>query len=252
MRSIWRRLSRLKFSVGPLLLFLMFLLATVMPISICKCIDRKQKGQTGRCPWISIVTKWVIKGHRSQQLEQICNATTPGEYACNEMDMHANMGCAGSNWRVMELTGIECQVTPFLDKYDPVDDVPIARCVMVWTNKMNGNDYLLVTDQLLFFGTSLQHSLINPNQLQAYGIDMHDNPFDTENVPSIECDEVFIPFETDGTVIHFESRVPTDNDMRHLPVIILTADEWDPTSENIYPHKRTMLAVHSLTTGTML
>ena len=35
---------------------------------------------------------------------------SPGHYAQNEMDTHADMACPGSNWRVMELTGIECEV----------------------------------------------------------------------------------------------------------------------------------------------
>ena len=170
------------------------------------------------------------------------------------MDTHADMACAGSNWWVMELMGIECKVSPFLDSYKPMNNVPVARCGMVWTDKTLGQDYLLVADQMLFFGTTLQHSLINPNQVRAYGIDVNDNPFNTDTPLGIDCNEVFIPLDTRGMVVHFESWVPMDDELKHLPVILLMADEWDPSDEMMYPHKQTreymeMHMVWSLTSG---
>ena len=125
---------------------------------------------------------------------------------------------------------------------------------MVWTDKTLGQDYLLVADQMLFFGATLQHSLINPNQVRAYGINVNDNPFNTDTPFGIDSDEAFIPFDTCGTVVHFESQVPMDDELKHLPVILLTANEWDPSDEMMYPHKRTreymeMHMVRSLTSG---
>ena len=116
------------------------------------------------------------------------------------MDTHADMACAGLNWQVMEQMGIKCKVSPFLDSYKLTNNVPVARCGMVWTDKALGQDYLLVTDQKLFFGTALQHSLINPNQVRAYGIDVNDNPFDTDVPFGIDCNEVFIPLNAHGMV----------------------------------------------------
>ena len=170
------------------------------------------------------------------------------------MDTHADMACAGLNWQVMELTGIECEVSPFLDSYKPTNNVPVTRCGTVWTNKALGQDYLLVADQMLFFGATLQHLLINPNQVRAYGIDVNDNPFNTDTPFSIDCDEAFIPFDACGMVVHFESRVPTDDELKHLPVILLMANEWDPSDEMMYLHKQTreymeMRTVRLLTSG---
>ena len=37
------------------------------------------------------------------------------------------------NWNPMLYTGEHCEVSPFLSTYDPVQEVPIARCCTVWT-----------------------------------------------------------------------------------------------------------------------
>lgn len=45
---------------------------------------------------------------------------------------------------------------------------------------------------------------------------MFDNPFNAEHF-GIDADDVFIPFDTTGSIIvHFESRVPTDWEEKHL------------------------------------
>jgi hypothetical protein len=40
-------------------------------------------------------------------------------------------------------------VTPFLDLYEPVKEVMVARCGTVWTSPNTGHEYLLVSDQML-------------------------------------------------------------------------------------------------------
>jgi hypothetical protein len=35
-------------------------------------------------------------------------------------------------------------VTPFLDSYEPVKEVMVARCGTVWTSPNTGREYLLV------------------------------------------------------------------------------------------------------------
>ena len=58
-----------------------------------------------------------------------------------------------------------CEVSPFLDECDPVKEIPVARCATVYTSHESGEEFLLVGDQMLWFGESLPHSLINPNQI---------------------------------------------------------------------------------------
>jgi hypothetical protein len=83
---------------------------------------------------------------------------------------------------------------------------------------------------MLWFGTQLQHSWINPNQVHSSGLKVHDNPFATSAPFGIELsgNGVFIPFDTMGTIMHFESHVPNDWEKVHLPILPLFPDRWDP------------------------
>ena len=82
---------------------------------------------------------------------------------------------------------------------------------------------------MLWFGTSLTHSLINPNQMRANHIEVFDDPYQKNSSFGIETEQDFIPFDTTGTIVHFESRTPSDWEKTHLPIIVLTANHWDPS-----------------------
>jgi hypothetical protein len=109
----------------------------------------------------------------------IKNNTMAGHIARNELDTHADTCCAGANWSLMELTGEACDVNPFLDSYQPIQEISVTRCCTVAMNQEDSVKYLHVGDQILLFGTQLPHSLINPNQLRTYGININDDPFDS-------------------------------------------------------------------------
>jgi hypothetical protein len=104
------------------------------------------------------------------------------------------------------------------------------------------------------FGTELPNSLINPNQIQAYGIGVYDDPFDTSRTFGIDSDQAFIPFDTTGTVVHFESCVPTEWEKTHLPIILLTSEDWNPSQEvlrngDLSREFKEMRTIQSLTSG---
>jgi hypothetical protein len=40
----------------------------------------------------------------------------------------------------------------------------------------------------------------------------------------------FIPFNTTGTIVYFETHVPTDWETCNLPIIMLTGEDWDLVS----------------------
>jgi hypothetical protein len=107
---------------------------------------------------------------------------------------------------------------------------------------------------MLWFGENLKHSLINPNQIRANGIPVYDDPFDHSNAFGVASDTVFIPFDTTGTIVHFESRVPNDWEAKHLPVILLTGETWNPSDEVMRHGNRSkefmeMRTIRSLTSG---
>jgi hypothetical protein len=149
----------------------------VLPTILIKLVKRRKKPLKRRR--ISIVSKRHIGHLQSRSPYDVQNQTTPGHIAKNELDTHADTCCAGANWSPLELNGETCDVNPFLDSYSPVTGIPVARCCTVWTDLTTSQEYLLVGDQMLFFGTLLPNSLINPNQLRAYGLEVNDDPFDS-------------------------------------------------------------------------
>ena len=54
----------------------------------------------------------------------------------------------------------------------------------------------------------------------------------------IDAEEIFILFDTTGTVMNFESCVRTEWETTHLPVILIMADSWDPTIVDMSSGKR--------------
>jgi hypothetical protein len=120
-------------------------------------------------------------------------------------------------------------VKQFLDSYEPVNEAMVTRCGRVWTSPNTGDEYLLVGDQMLWFRSQMDYSLINPNQIHEYGISMYDNPF-SQSQFGINFNDDFIPFNTMGTIVYFESHVPMDWETHNLPIIMLTGEDWDPVN----------------------
>ena len=183
----------------------------------------------GRNRGVHVISKRSVKESNRSYGEAVPHDTVAGTIGRNEMDTHADTCCAGANWVLLDSTNEICEVTPFLDSYEPVKEVMVARCGTVWTSPDTGREYLLVGDQMLWFGNQMDHSLINPNQIREYGLPVYDDPFSKSQF-GIDGNETFIPFNTTGTIVYFETRRPTDWETRNLPIIMLTGEEWDPVN----------------------
>ena len=146
----------------------------------------------------------------------------------NEIDNHADTICAGPNWKLLELSGEYCNVSPVSAEYQPKQNVPIAKCATTYTCPTTGNSVVLVADQVLWFGNELHCSLINPHQIWSHGYGVCDDPWDPHRSLGIDLESVFIPLLTSGPNLVFESRVPTDWELSNLPIIQLTAPIWNP------------------------
>ena len=145
------------------------------------------------------------------------------------MDSHADTAVCGSNFVVLDYTSQVCDVTPYNSK-DVEADVPIATCATAWDDS-SGTTYILKVHQALYMGDrGMDHSLLNPNQLRAHGVEVQDNPFEP-----VQChidtgfDDVKIPMSTKGTVIYVNTRTPTEMELCECPHITLTSSKtWDP------------------------
>ena len=79
-------------------------------------------------------------------------------------------------------------------------------------------------------GDTLPHSLINLNQLRAYGTLIQDNLFSRDPL-AIEPpnNDITIPLSTLGTIIYADTCAPTQEELATLPHVVLSADSpWDP------------------------
>ena len=160
--------------------------------------------------------------------------TTPGTIGSCEIDNHADTCCLGSNFIPLYFTGETCDVTPYSDEYEPAKDIPICTGATAYRNMETGAVTVLIVHQALWFGNKLKHSLINPNQIRANGFGLSDDPFDVTRHFGIEIEEgEVLPFEVDGTIIHFESFAPSNNDLMAYRQIELTSEStWDPSRMN--------------------
>ncbi len=92
----------------------------------------------------------------------------------------------------------------------------------------------MIINEGLYFGDKLEHSLLNPNQLQYSGVIVNDNPFDTAAPLSISTTELDIPLQISGTNIFLETSTPTQRELDTCTHIHLTCDtEWNPQTVNL-------------------
>ena len=87
-----------------------------------------------------------------------------------ELDSHADTCVLGANFIITSFTGRVCDVSPYSSSYKSIPDVPIASGATAWTNPETGETFILIIHEALWMSNHMPHSLINPNQLRAYGI----------------------------------------------------------------------------------
>jgi hypothetical protein len=164
--------------------------------------------------------------------------TTSTHNSTNEMDTHADTCCLGKNFIPLYYIGDVCNVHAYSDKLDAIKDVQIGAGATLWTDPSSGSSYILEIHQALMCTDSLEHSLLNPNQIRYDGQGLCDDPWDRHrSLGLVERNhQIFIPFQTRGTVIHFESHVPTTDELHTLPRFVFTEDTlWNPATVSLQP-----------------
>ena len=72
-----------------------------------------------------------------------------------------------------------------------------------------GTVYIIILDEVLLLGESMDHSLINPNHIRSFSIPVYDNLFDRTQEFLIDHKKLFIPFNMEGTTVLFDIYVPS-------------------------------------------
>jgi hypothetical protein len=182
----------------------------------------------------------------STQLSEV-PPSHPGHRGFNEIDYSADTICAGPNWRLLELSGAYCTVSPFSADYQPKTNVPIAKCATMYTYSSNGNSVVLVADQVLWFGNDLHCLLINPHQIRSHGYSVCNDPWDPHRPLGIDPESTFIPLLASGPNLLFESHVPTDWEMVTLLIMEITASVWNPADLHMSRPLSTLTSVVNCT-----
>ena len=149
----------------------------------------------------------------------------------SEMDNHADTICFGKNFRPIYFTSQVCTVSPFLDSYESRLDVPICTGITA-VDLEDGSTVLLEAGQGLYFGDDMDRSLINPNQIRAFGVAVCDDPTDPHRPLGIDFGDMSIPMKMNGSICYFTSRSPTDAEIDSCRRFQISDEHsWDPTSE---------------------
>ena len=122
---------------------------------------------------------------QAQSRKRKVNEVVTGIVSNNETDSNADTCCLGKNWIVCEYTTRTADVFPYDDSYEPITNVPIVSGATAYTND-EGETFILVINEDLYYGDKLDHSLINPNQVRHNHIHYWDNPYDKERPLSIQ------------------------------------------------------------------
>ena len=137
---------------------------------------------------------------------------------------------AGSNCTILQYTGKVCDVAPYRDDYESVNDVPIVHAATAWQSPETGQTYILVLNEALWMGDSMDHTLVNPNQLRHFGTHVQDNPTSSHPLSIITADNEFsMELSIAGTIVFADTHCPTEKELHDCPHIILTSHyPWNP------------------------
>ena len=165
--------------------------------------------------------------------ETTLELTKPNTTARMESDSHADTCIAGSNMLLLADTGLECQVHGFHDDLAPIKGVPIVTAVTAYDDDVTGETYMLIFNQALWFGPTMETSLIATHQVRSNGINLSDDPFDKGRPFGITDPDTkaHIPFTMEGAFAGALTRCPTWEEFNDNPNHIYMTDDagWDPS-----------------------
>ena len=72
--------------------------------------------------------------------------------------------------------GREWDISPYIKQYKPIQDVPIVQAGTAWQSPDTGQIYILIFNEALWMGDTLDHTLASPSRLRHYGVTVQDNP----------------------------------------------------------------------------
>ena len=138
-------------------------------------------------------------------------------------------------------------VRPFSKEYKPFNAIPIATVATVWDDPATGQPYILIIHEAMYFGSKLSNTLLNQNQIQANGVEVHDVPrqLDEQSRHAFYFPEenMLLPLTLTGIISGFDCRKPTAQEYDDLPRLELTSNmDWHPSSDDFAEKEGTITA----------
>ena len=184
------------------------------------------QGPAQRCHHLSRIVSSVCRPAAAKAKKRPMLLPTEGRI---ELDSHADTIVLGANCIILSHTGQSCEVMPYSDTYDAITDVPVITGATLWTSPHDGDKFILVFNEALWIGNTLQHTLVNSNQLRAYGTTIQDNPFASTPLKFKPPTGPTLPLTTLGTIIYCNTHALSDRKPSTLSHIHLSSSAtWDP------------------------
>ena len=155
----------------------------------------------------------VFQSGKSKVLDQGLGSVF---YSTMDMESHANSIVCGSNCIVMHFTGKECDVAPYTDEYKTIKAVPIAQAATAYSNPETGETPILILHEAIWMGETMDHTLVNTNELRAYMMTFQDYPFvEAPIFIATEDHEFMILFSSKGNILGVSTRSPTNKKLQN-------------------------------------
>ena len=106
----------------------------------------------------------------------------------------------------------------------------MVQIATAYENPETGDTTILILNKAIWIGETMDYTLVNPNQLRAYGIKVQYNPFAEAPIfISTEDHDFMLPLSSKGTNLGVSTRTPTEKELHTCPHgTCLSAHEWDP------------------------
>ena len=164
---------------------------------------------------------------------RVCRANSvtdpaPNTTGYNEADTNSNTCCLGQKVFPLAHKYWSSDVYPYSEAYEPIENMPIVSGDTYYDHT-DGNTYILVFHESLYYGSQMNHSLTIPDKIRFNGLGFYDN-HDRDEEFYFELDDYLnIPLRYKGDKCTFLSRVPTQRELETSQHFYMMSDhKWDP------------------------
>ena len=148
------------------------------------------------------------------------------------MESHADTTVLGCKCLILTYTDKEYEVSPYSDKFESTQHVPVVTGETAWTCLLSDEKIILVFNKSLCIGEKFDFSLVNPNQISHHFIDVQVNPCMHKLMGiNLYKEDATITLYMSGTMFYTDTSSPTQQQLEDFPWIILTSQhDWKPHS----------------------